>query len=90
MVEDVIASLLPMEVMIKLMEVMAKDALSIRGHSQERNNRSLGNRSKSRGRYKSLGQYLRKCWKYSKVGIIRNISYIRMLIKVRDMMMFLP
>jgi hypothetical protein len=53
----------------KSMDGHITDALSVRGHTQYRNpGKSLGGISKSTGRSKSLGKYLRKCWKRGKIG----------------------
>jgi hypothetical protein len=60
--DDVVASLLLKEMREKTMDSQPKDALFMRGHSVDRiKNRSSEGRSKSRGRYKSLEQSLRKC-----------------------------
>jgi len=51
------------------MDSQNKDALSIRGHTLDRNkNKSSSGRSKSRGRSKSLGKSLKKLWKCGKAG----------------------
>ena len=53
----------------KSMDNHSMDALFVRGFPQERNkNKGSGGRSKSKGRYKSPGKGIRKCWKCSKVG----------------------
>ena len=45
------------------------DALSVRGRPQERNkNKGYWGRSKSKGRSKSPGKGIRKCWKCGNVG----------------------
>jgi hypothetical protein len=67
--EDVVASLLFEEMRRKSMDGHNTDDLFVRGHTQDRN---LGKpsrwRSKSIGRSKSPGKYLRKCWKCGKTG----------------------
>ena len=51
------------------MDNHSMDALSMRGCPQERNiNKGSGGRSKSKGRSKSLGKGIRKCWKCGKAG----------------------
>jgi hypothetical protein len=60
-------------------------ALSIRGRPQVRNKiKSLG------GRSKFPRKYLGNTGNVVKLGIIRNIASVRMLIKQRDLMMPLP
>jgi hypothetical protein len=60
--EDVVASLLSEDMRQKRMDGNNTDDLSIRGHTQDRNpSKSSGRRSKSTGRSKSPGKYLRKC-----------------------------
>ena len=45
------------------------DSLSVRGLPWERNkNKGYGGRSKSKGRSKSPGKGIRKCWKCGKAG----------------------
>jgi hypothetical protein len=67
--DDVVSSLLSEEMRRKTMDSQSMDALSVRGHSLDRNkNKSLSGRSKSRGRSKSPGKSLRKCWKCGKIG----------------------
>jgi hypothetical protein len=73
--EDVVASLLSEEMRWKIMEGHSTDALFVRGHTQDRNpGKSLGGggRSKSIGRSKSPGKYLRKCWKCGKTGYYKK------------------
>jgi hypothetical protein len=51
----------------KSMDGHNTDALFLRGYTQDRNlGRTLGWKSKSIGRSKSLGKYSRKCWKCGK------------------------
>ena len=51
------------------MDNHSMDSLSVRGLPQERNkNKGSGGRSKSKGRYKSPGKGIRKCWKCGKAG----------------------
>jgi hypothetical protein len=65
--EDVVASLLSEEMMRKSMVRHSTYALFVRGHTQDRNlGKSSGGRSKYRGRSKSPGKYLRKCWNCGK------------------------
>jgi hypothetical protein len=67
--EDVVSSLLSKEMRLKIMDGHNKDALFVRGSTQDMNpSKPLGWRSKSIGRYKSLGKSLRKCWKCGKTG----------------------
>ena len=67
--EDIVASLLLEEMRIKSIENHSTDALSVRlGHTKERG-KSIGGRSKSRGRSKFPGDSLKKlCWKCGKLG----------------------
>jgi uncharacterized C2H2 Zn-finger protein len=65
--EDVVSSFLSEEMRWKIMDGHSTDALFVRGHTQDRNpGKSLVGISKSTGRSKSLGKYLRKCWKCGK------------------------
>jgi hypothetical protein len=67
--DDVVASLSIENMRRKTMDSQSMDALFVRGCSQDRNkNKSLGGRSKSRGRSKSPRKSLKKCWKCGKVG----------------------
>jgi hypothetical protein len=67
--EDVVASLLSEEMRQKIMDGHSTDALFVRGCTQDKNpGKASGERSKSTGRYKSPGKYLRKCWKCGKIG----------------------
>jgi hypothetical protein len=67
--EDVVASFLFEEMRQKTMDGHNTYALFIRGRTQDRNpSKPSGWRSKSTGRSKSLGKYLRKCWKCGKTG----------------------
>jgi hypothetical protein len=51
------------------MDGHSTDALFLRGHTQDRNSSKPSRwRSKSTGRSKSQGKYLRKCWKCGKIG----------------------
>ena len=51
------------------MDIHSTYALFVRGHTQDRNpGKSLGGRSRSKGRSKSPKISLRKCWKCSKAG----------------------
>jgi hypothetical protein len=66
---DVVSSLLSEENRRKNMDSQSMDALSVRGHSLDRNkNNSSSGRSKSRGRSKSPRNSLRECWKCGKIG----------------------
>jgi hypothetical protein len=65
--EDLVSSLLSEEMRWKIMDGHNIDALFVRGCSHDRNtSKSWGGRSKSTGRSKSPGKYLRKCWKCGK------------------------
>jgi hypothetical protein len=67
--EDVVSSLLSEEMRWKSMDSHSTYALFVRGRTQDRNlGKSSGGRSKSIGRSKSPGKYLRKCWKCGKTG----------------------
>jgi hypothetical protein len=67
--EDVVAYFLSEEMRWKIMDGHSTYALSMRGCTQDMNlGKSLGGRSKSTGRSKSLGKNLRKCWKCGKIG----------------------
>jgi hypothetical protein len=67
--EDVVSSLLSEEMRQKSMDSHSTYALFVRGHPKDRDtNKSSGGGSKSKGRSKSLGKSLRKCWKCGKVG----------------------
>jgi hypothetical protein len=66
---DVVSSFLSEEMRGKNMEIQSTYALFVRGHSQERNkNNSSSGRSKYRGRYKSLGKFVKVCWRCGKQG----------------------
>jgi hypothetical protein len=65
--EDVVASFLSEEMRWKNMDGQSTDALFVRGHTQDRNpSKSSRQRYKSKGRSKSPGNSLRKCWKHGK------------------------
>jgi hypothetical protein len=65
--EDVVSSLLSEEMRQKRMDGHNTDDLFVRGRTQDKNlGKSSGGRSKSIGRSKSPGKYLRKCWKCGK------------------------
>jgi hypothetical protein len=65
--EDVVSSLLSEEMGWKSMDSHSTNALFVRGRTQDRNfGKPSGWRSKSIGRSKSPGKYLRKCWKCAK------------------------
>jgi hypothetical protein len=67
--EDVVASLLSEEMRRKNMEGLIKDALVVRGQLVDRDKGKFSFRkSKLKGRYKSLVQSKRRCWKCSKYG----------------------
>jgi hypothetical protein len=67
--EDVVASLLSEEMRRKSMDSHSTDSLFVRGRTQDMNpGKPSGGRSKSIGRSKSPGKYLRKCWKCGKTG----------------------
>jgi hypothetical protein len=67
--EDVVASLLSEEMRKKSMDGHRTNDLFVRGCTQDRNHgKPSGWRSKSTGRSKSPGKYLRKCWKCGKTG----------------------
>jgi hypothetical protein len=67
--DDVVSSLLLEEMRWKNMEIQSTYALFVRGCSQERNkNKSSSGRSKSRGRSKSLGKFVKVCWRCGKEG----------------------
>jgi hypothetical protein len=69
MYEDVVLSLLSEEMRQKSMDSHSTNSLFVRGHTQDRNPSKIsGGRSKSTGRYKSPGKYLRKWWKCGKTG----------------------
>jgi hypothetical protein len=64
---DVVSSLLSEEMGRKNMEGKNTDALFARGHSQERNrSKSSSGISKSKGIYKSLGKFVKVCWRCGK------------------------
>lgn len=55
------------------MESQSENAFYIKWHSLDRNkNKSSGGISKSRGRSKSVGKSLKKCYKCSKQGNYQN------------------
>jgi hypothetical protein len=67
--EEVVSSLLSEEMIQKNMEGHSIDALFARGCSQERNRSNLSSgRYKSKGRSKSLGNFVRVCWRCGKEG----------------------
>ena len=76
--EDIVASLLLEEMRRKTMENHRTDALSMRlSQTKERGN-SIGGRSKSRGRSKSLGDSLKKlCWKCGMPGHFKKNCKLR-------------
>jgi len=67
--EDIVMSLLSVDMRRKSMENHSMDALLVRGCSKERRNKFIVERSKSRGVSKSTGKSLKKlCWKCGKFG----------------------
>ena len=67
--DEIVSSLLSEEMRRKTMDNHSMDALSMRGHLEERNKKKgYRERSKSKGRSKSPGKGIRKCWKCGKVG----------------------
>ena len=71
--DDIVSTLLSEEMRWRNMEGHNGDALSVRGRSQNRNkNKVLSGRSKSRGRSKSLGKFVKVCWKCRKEGHFRR------------------
>jgi hypothetical protein len=65
--EEVVSSLLSEEMRQKNMEGHSTNTLFARGCSQERNISNLSSgRSKSKGRYKSPGNFVRVCWRCGK------------------------
>jgi hypothetical protein len=68
-IEDVVSSLLSVEMRWKNMEGSTKDALMVRGRSVDKDKGKLSSRkSKSKGRSKSPVQSMRICWKCGKLG----------------------
>jgi hypothetical protein len=66
---EVVSSLLLEEMKWKRMEVQSTDALFARGRSQERSiSKSSSGRSKSKGRSKCLGNFVKVCWRCGKEG----------------------
>ena len=66
-------------------------ALFVRGQTQDMNpGKSSGVRSKSIGRSKSPGKYLRNARSVVKQGIIRKIASLRRLKNQRDLIVPLP
>ena len=60
--DDIVSALLSEEMRRRNMEGQNGDALSVRGRSQNRNmNKVSSGRSKSRGRYKSPGNFVNVC-----------------------------
>jgi hypothetical protein len=67
--EEVVSSLLSEDMRWKNMEGHSTCALFTRVHSQERNRSNFSSgRSKSKGRSKSLGNFVRVCWTCGKEG----------------------
>jgi hypothetical protein len=67
--DEVVSSLFSEEMRLKNMEGQSTDTLFARGHSQERNRSTFSSgRSKSKGRYKSLGKFVKVCWRCGKEG----------------------
>jgi hypothetical protein len=65
--DEVVSSLLLVEMRWKNMEGQSTDALFARGHSQERNrSKSSSGISKSKGRYKSPRKFVKVCWRCGK------------------------
>ena len=66
--DEIVSSLLSEEMRWKTMDNHSMYALSVRGHPLERNtNKGYGGIYKSKGRSKSPGKGIRKCWKCGKV-----------------------
>ena len=71
--DDIVSALMSEEMRRRNMEGQNGDALSVQGRSQNINkNKVLSGRSKSRGRSKSLGKFLKVCWKCGKEGHYKN------------------
>jgi hypothetical protein len=71
--EDVVSSLLSEEMRRKNMEVHSTNALFSRGRSQERNRSNLSSGiSKPNGRSKSIGKFVRVCWRCGKERHYKN------------------
>jgi hypothetical protein len=67
--DEVFSSLLSEDMRWKNMEGQSIDALFARGRSPERNKSNLSSgRSKSKGRSKCLGNFVRLCWRCGKEG----------------------
>jgi hypothetical protein len=67
--DEVVSSLLPEEMRWKNMEGQSTYTLFARGCSQERNRSKFSSgRSKSKGRSKSLGKFVKVCWRCGKEG----------------------
>jgi hypothetical protein len=67
--DKVVSSLLSEEMRHNNMEGQSKETLFARGRSQERNRSKFSSgRSKSKGRYKSPGIFLKVCWRCGKEG----------------------
>ena len=67
--DEILSSLLSKEMRQKTMDNHSLDKLSVTGRPHERNkNKGYGGGSKYKGRSKSLGKGIRKCWTCGKVG----------------------
>jgi hypothetical protein len=67
--DEVVSSLFPEEMRQKNMEGKSIETLFARGRSQERNRSKYSSgRSNSKGRYKSLGRFVKVCWRCGKQG----------------------
>jgi len=67
--DEVVSSLFSKEMRWKNMEGKITNTLFARGCSQERNRSKFScGRSKFKGRYKSLGNFVKVCWRCGKAG----------------------
>jgi hypothetical protein len=67
--DEVVSSLFSEEMRLKNMEGQSTNTLFARGHSQERNRSTFSSgRSKSKGGYKSLGKFVKVCWRCGNEG----------------------
>ncbi|MBY3556022.1 hypothetical protein HGI15_22025, partial [Modestobacter lapidis] len=66
--ESVVSALLSEEMRRQGMESSSKEALFVRGRTQNRNTKRSGNRSKSRGKSKGVDYSKMRCWNCNEVG----------------------